>query len=52
MGRQIIKQPNGLFCIFSTIVDIIQGYNVEDLVDMVDGGFGILNRMERGVNNN
>jgi hypothetical protein len=27
MGRQIIKQPNGKFCIFSSIVDNVVAYD-------------------------
>jgi hypothetical protein len=36
MGRQIIKQPNGKFCIFSSIVDSITYYNMEekDIADL------------------
>lgn len=30
MGRQIIKQPNGKFCIFSTIVDSVTFYHMEE----------------------
>jgi len=29
MGRQIIKQPNGRYCIFSSIVDNVTHYNME-----------------------
>ena len=28
MGRQIIKQPNGLYCIYSTVVDNIIYYDI------------------------
>jgi hypothetical protein len=28
MGRQIIKQPNGKYCIFSSIVDNVISYNM------------------------
>ena len=28
MGYQIVKQPNGLYCIFSTVVDSIVDYNL------------------------
>jgi hypothetical protein len=30
MGRQIIKQPNGKFCIFSSIVDSVIFYHMEE----------------------
>lgn len=30
MGRQIIKQPNGKFCIFSSIVDSVTFYHMEE----------------------
>ena len=30
MGRQIIKQPNGRYCIFSSIVDNITHYDMEE----------------------
>lgn len=30
MGRQIIKQPNGKYCIFSSIVDSITHYHMEE----------------------
>ena len=35
MGRQIVKQPNGKFCIFSTYVDSVIAYDLtsEDVVD-------------------
>jgi GH25 family lysozyme M1 (1,4-beta-N-acetylmuramidase) len=36
MGRQIIKQPNGLYCIWSTIVDDIIACDMtrEDYINM------------------
>ena len=36
MGRQIVKQPNGKFCIFSTYVDSVIAYDLtsEDVVDI------------------
>lgn len=36
MGHQIIKQPNGLFCIYSSICDDIIAYNkkAEDIIEM------------------
>lgn len=30
MGQQIIKQPNGKFCIFSSIVDSVIGCDMEE----------------------
>ena len=35
MGKQIIKQPNGKYCIFSTIVDNVTHYDmsVEDIIE-------------------
>jgi hypothetical protein len=35
MGRQIIKQPNGKYCIFSTIVDNITYYDMtpEEIIE-------------------
>jgi len=35
MGNQIIKQPNGKFCIFSTIVDSVTFYDMteQDILD-------------------
>lgn len=35
MGRQIIKQPNGKYCIFSSIVDNVTHYDmsVEDIIE-------------------
>ena len=35
MGRQIIKQPNGRFCVFSSIVDNVIWYDMEqkDIVE-------------------
>lgn len=36
MGRQIIKQQNGLYCVWSTIVDDIIAYDMtrEDYINM------------------
>lgn len=36
MGRRIVKQPNGKFCIFSTYVDSVIAYDLtsEDVVDI------------------
>lgn len=35
MSRQIIKQPNGKYCIFSSVVDNIISYNMnkEDIIE-------------------
>lgn len=35
MGRRIVKQPNGKFCIFSTYVDSVIAYDLtsEDVID-------------------
>jgi excinuclease UvrABC ATPase subunit len=35
MGRQIIKQPNGKYCIFSSVVDNVTFYDmsVEDIIE-------------------
>jgi len=35
MGRQIIKQPNGKYCIFSSIVDSVTHYDmtVEEIIE-------------------
>lgn len=35
MGRQIIKQPNGKFCLFSTNVDNVVAYDMteNDIID-------------------
>lgn len=35
MGRQIIKQPNGNYCIFSSIVDNVTHYDmsVEEIIE-------------------
>jgi hypothetical protein len=35
MSRQIIKQPNGKYCIFSSIVDNVTHYNmsVDDIIE-------------------
>ena len=30
MGRQIIKQPNGKFCVFSSIVDNVISYDMTE----------------------
>lgn len=36
MGRQIIKQPNGKYCIFSSIIDNITHYDmsVEEIIEV------------------
>lgn len=36
MGKQIIKQPNGLYCIFSTVVDNVTDYDLtsSEIIDM------------------
>lgn len=36
MARQIIKQPNGKYCIFSSIVDNITDYNLseQEIIDL------------------
>ena len=36
MGNQIIKQPNGLYCVFSSVVDNVILYNAkpEDILQM------------------
>lgn len=35
MGRQIVKQPNGKYCIFSSIVDNVTFYDMtpEDIIE-------------------
>lgn len=35
MGRQIIKQPNGLYCVFSSVVDsvIMHDATPEDIIE-------------------
>jgi predicted RNA-binding protein with EMAP domain len=35
MGRQIVKQPDGKYCIFSSIVDNVTYYNMtpEDIIE-------------------
>ncbi|MFV8347254.1 hypothetical protein [Flavobacterium sp. ZB4P13] len=35
MGRQIIKQPNGKYCVLSSIVDNVTHYNmsIDDIVE-------------------
>lgn len=35
MGRQIIKQPNGKYCIFSSVVDNVTFYNMtqDEIID-------------------
>jgi len=36
MGQQIIKQPNGKYCLFSSIVDTVTYYNMtkEEIVEV------------------
>lgn len=36
MGQQIIKQPNGKYCLFSSVVDSVTYYNMsaEEIVDV------------------
>ena len=36
MGKQIIKQPNGKYCIFSTNIDNVTDYNLspEEIIDL------------------
>lgn len=58
MGRQIIKQPNGKYCIFSTVVDSVTDYDmsVEDIIEDWSKSFGdvsekvneIIEKLERG----
>lgn len=61
MSEQIIKQPNDLYCVWSTIVDDITGYNMtrDELVeDRVQGTRTLieadidrkLEQLERGEN--
>lgn len=42
MGRQIIKQPNGKYCVFSTVVDSVVYYNMtqEELVKEFANDYG------------
>ncbi len=42
MGRQIIKQPNGKYCIFSSIVDSVICYHYarEDLINEIESWRG------------
>ena len=37
MGRQIIKQPNGLLCLWSSVVDsfILEDVSKEELIDFL-----------------
>ena len=59
MGRQIIKQPNGKYCIFSSIVGNVTHYNmtveeiIEDWVndaknDITEKVKGIVSKLEKG----
>lgn len=51
MGKQIIKQPNGKFCLYSSIVDNITHYDMtpEEIIDeMVEEQRG---QITRKVNN-
>lgn len=36
MGRQIVKQPNGKYCLFSSVVDSVTYYNMsaEEIVEV------------------
>lgn len=36
MGRMLVKQPNGKYCVFSSVVDCPTAYNltVEDYIEM------------------
>lgn len=36
MGSQIIKQPNGLYCVFSSVEDNVTHYNLgkQDIIDL------------------
>lgn len=46
MGKQIIKQPNGKYCIFSSIVDSLTDYNCtkEEILNEYQFQFGINGR--------
>ena len=59
MGKQIIKQPNGKYCIFSSIVDNVTHYDmtvegiIEDWVneaknDITEKVKGIVSKLEKG----
>lgn len=59
MCRQIIKQPNGKYCIFSSIVDNVTHYDmsVEDIVEewateaknkIIEDVKGIVSKLEKG----
>lgn len=58
MGRQIIKQPNGKYCVFSSVVDSITDYDmsVEDIIKDWSKSWGdvsekvneIIAKLERG----
>lgn len=58
MGRQIIKQPNGKYCIFSTVVDSVTDCNmtVEEIIekwvdelkkDVSEKVYGIISSIEK-----
>lgn len=36
MGKQIIKQPNGKYCLFSSVIDDITDYDLEDAEEIVE----------------
>lgn len=59
MARQIIKQPNGLYCIFSSICDnvthynhtkesIIEMYVQESRIEITERINGIVDQLEKG----
>jgi exonuclease VII small subunit len=59
MGKQIIKQPNGKYCIFSSIVDNVTHYDmtVEEIIeewvndaknDIIEKVKGIVSKLEKG----
>ena len=58
MGRQIIKQPNGKYCVFSTVVDNVTDYDMtpEEIIEDWSKSFGdvsekvnkIIDKLERG----
>ena len=59
MGKQIIKQPNGKYCIYSSIVDNVTHYDmtVEEIIeewvndaknDIAEKVKGIVSKLEKG----
>lgn len=59
MGRQIVKQPNGLYAVWSSIVDsvivydatpdeIIEFYQLEEMKRLRDGVLEAIAALERG----